>query len=348
VSALRIGSLCTGYGGLDVAVQAVFGGELAWVADPDPGAAAILAHHHPNTPNLGDITTVRWQDVAQVDIVCGGYPCQPFSDAGQRRGVEDERHIWPHFATAIRVLRPRIVVLENVRGHLGRGFDTVLADLAGLGFDAEWRTVRASEVGAPHRRERLFVVATSRDASLRGWHAQSATEGSGQRSGATGRPNRDAPADTPGDGRDARRPAAARLVGRPDAALGGGATPADADRDGCARVAELHSKTEAGIEEQRRDDADGCVLAWGAYEPAIRRWEAILGRPAPRPTEPGANGQPRLTSTFTEWLMGLPAGHVTDVPGLSRNQQLKALGNGVVPQQATAALVHLTERRAAA
>jgi DNA (cytosine-5)-methyltransferase 1 len=77
---------------------------------------------------------------------------------------------------------------------------------------------------------------------------------------------------------------------------------------------------------------------WREYEPAIRRWERVLGRPAPAPTEPGAKGQPRLSPKFVEWLMGLPAGHVTDVPGLTRNDQLKALGNGVVPQQCAAAL----------
>ena len=78
-------------------------------------------------------------------------------------------------------------------------------------------------------------------------------------------------------------------------------------------------------------------MAWGPYEPAIRRWERLT-RPAPAPTEPGKNGQPRLSPAFVEWMQGLPAGWVTDVPGLTRNEQLKALGNGVVPQQAAAAL----------
>src|ERR1017187_10487877 len=124
------GSLCTGYGGLDAEVGEQLGGELAWVADNDPGAAKILAHHYPSVPNLGDITTIDWAAVSPVDVLVGGYPCQPFSDAGPRKGTDDERHIWPYFATAIRVLRPRLVVLENVRGHLGRGFEVVLADLA--------------------------------------------------------------------------------------------------------------------------------------------------------------------------------------------------------------------------
>lgn len=79
-------------------------------------------------------------------------------------------------------------------------------------------------------------------------------------------------------------------------------------------------------------------MDWGAYGPAIHRWERVLGRVAPPPTERGKNGQPRLSPRFVEWMQGLPAGWVTDVPGITRNESLKALGNGVVPQQAAAAL----------
>ena len=335
----RIGSMCTGYGGLDAAAQAVLGGDIAWVADPDPNASKILAHHHPDVPNHGDIKATDWAQVEPVDIVTAGYPCQPFSDAGRQLGVEDERHIWPYIATALRVLRPRIVVLENVRGHLGRGFDIVLADLASLGFDAEWRTVRASEVGAPHRRERLFVVATAADAADVGYERSRPARG--WRPGPAD--GRLAAADAQGARREGPRSESARCGSER-----GGRSAADADRNGCSRRQERDRGTAARGEVQHRNDADGCVLEWGTYGPAIRRWERILGRPAPAPTEPGANGQPRLTPPFVEWLMGLPAGHVTDVPGISRNAQLRLLGNGVVPQQGAAAITHLIERRAAA
>lgn len=154
-----IGSLFTGYGGLDIAVQQHYRGTLAWYAEIEPWPARLLAAHHPGIPNLGDVTRVDWNTVPPVDILTGGYPCQPFSHAGLRKGTGDERHLWPHVAAAVRVLRPRICVFENVAGHLGLGFDIVLADLAALGFDAEWGVVRASDAGACHRRERLFIVA---------------------------------------------------------------------------------------------------------------------------------------------------------------------------------------------
>ena len=162
---MRTGSLFSGAGGLDMAVEAVFGATTAWHCELNPAASKVLAHRFPSVPNLGDITTigkhpkVGWDYVEPVDILCGGYPCQPFSTAGQRKGTADERHLWPYFAEAIRGLRPRFVVLENVAGHRSMGFDSVLADLAAIGYDAQWCSLRASDVGAPHRRERLFVLA---------------------------------------------------------------------------------------------------------------------------------------------------------------------------------------------
>lgn len=119
----------------------------------------MAAAHWPHIPNLGDIKAVDWATAPHVDIVTAGYPCQPFSHAGRRLGEDDPRHLWPAIAHALRHLRPRYVVLENVAAHLGLGFDTVLGDLADQGFDAEWGVLRASDVGAPHQRARLWVVA---------------------------------------------------------------------------------------------------------------------------------------------------------------------------------------------
>lgn len=157
---MKIGSLFTGYGGLDLAAQRVFSAELEWVSEIDPAAKRVLEHHHPHTPNLGDITTIRWEEVPRVDIITGGYPCQPFSADGHRKGASDERHLWPHVREAIRTIQPRYTLLENVRGHRSLGFDSVLADMAEDGLYARWVSVNASEVGAPHQRERLFILAT--------------------------------------------------------------------------------------------------------------------------------------------------------------------------------------------
>ncbi|WP_266966011.1 DNA cytosine methyltransferase [Streptomyces sp. NBC_00233] len=319
---LRIGSLCTGYGGLDTAVRSVFGGSLAWVSDVDPGASRILAHHHPRVPNLGDLTAVDWAGVEPVDIVCGGYPCQPFSTAGKRKGTADARHIWPSIAHALRVLRPRYAVFENVAGHLRLGFDTVLRDLAAIGFDAEWCLVRASEVGAPHHRQRLFLLATPADPDHIGSDRRGA-RGAGRDEPA---PHRHTAADAGGEGLEVRRVEPHRNE-RQAAQRGRRQRSADADPGG--RRADDHHV--------RPGQPD---LDWGRFAPAIVRWEAVVGRRAPGATD----DRRRLNPTFVEWLMGLPAGHVTDVPGLTRTQQLKALGNGVVPQQAEAALRLLHHR----
>ncbi len=154
-----IGSLCTGYGGLDTAVRAVLGGRVVWHAETDPDAVRVLEHHHPGTLNLGDITAVDWAAVERPDILTAGFPCQGWSDAGLRLGVADARDLWPAVAAAVRALRPGLVVLENVRGFVRRGVGRTYDDLAGLGYDFRGVCVPASEAGAPHRRERWFAVA---------------------------------------------------------------------------------------------------------------------------------------------------------------------------------------------
>jgi DNA (cytosine-5)-methyltransferase 1 len=141
----RIGSLCTGYGGLDLAVLAVLGGTLAWVADNDPAAARLLHARWPGVPNLGDITTVNWHNVAPVDVITAGFPCQDISDAGTRAGIGGSRSgLWHTVARAVGVLRPRHAFVENVAALRHRGLDRVLADLAALRYDATWLCLRAS------------------------------------------------------------------------------------------------------------------------------------------------------------------------------------------------------------
>jgi DNA (cytosine-5)-methyltransferase 1 len=155
---MKIGSLCTGYGGLDIAVEAYFNAETIWCAEYDKHASKVIEKRFGHI-NYKDIKQINWEDVPKVDILTAGYPCQPFSVAGHRKGKDDARHIWPYIKDAIRTIRPRWVVMENVKGHLSLGFDQVLRDLASIGYDARWEIVRAAEVGAPHHRRRLFIVA---------------------------------------------------------------------------------------------------------------------------------------------------------------------------------------------
>lgn len=357
-----IRELCSGYGGLSLAVEQVAGGTVVDHAELDVHAAKVHDTHWPDMVNLGDITTVDWAALEPTDIICAGWPCQPISQAGKRKVKADARWLWPHIADAVRVLRPRLVILENVPPLLRLWRDTdgwwnpapveeVAGDLAGFGYVGSWRSLRASDVGAPHQRERVFVVA----------------------------------ADTvcPGTGRDRRAvprtPEGARRSGVDvHTAVDGRATAADTDGSGLEGHGRLHTpprEGEADPHDRRLDPTDDAVAAdtagrrrtggtepderpvgprleaprrddpgrldstaWGAYGPAIARWERLT-RPAPAPTDP----EGRLNPAFSEWMMGLPDGWVTDV-GISRTAQLKILGNGVVPQQAAHAIDSLLQR----
>jgi DNA (cytosine-5)-methyltransferase 1 len=157
---LLAGSLCTGYGGLDLAVMAVLGTRLAWCAETDRYAATVLAHRYPDVPNLGDITAIDWRTVAPVDLITAGWPCQDISLAGQGAGLKGTRSgLRHHITRCLAQLRPGAAYLENVAALRTRGLSRVVADLARLGYDTQWATVRACAAGAPHARARLFILA---------------------------------------------------------------------------------------------------------------------------------------------------------------------------------------------
>ncbi|MCQ6554757.1 DNA cytosine methyltransferase [Streptomyces sp. C10-9-1] len=154
--------LCAGYGGLGMAVEALTGERVAYVAEVDEAATAVLAHRFPDVPNIGDITSYDWVHlVGLVNIITAGFPCQDISTAGRREGITGGRSgIWKNVAEAVRVLRPRYLFLENVAAIRSRGLDVVAADLAAIGYDLRWLCLRASDVGAAHRRDRWFGLAT--------------------------------------------------------------------------------------------------------------------------------------------------------------------------------------------
>jgi DNA (cytosine-5)-methyltransferase 1 len=159
---LTVGSLFSGIGGLDLGLERA-GMKVIWQSEIDPFACKVLKKHWPEVVNHGDIKQIKWNTVERPDVICGGYPCQPFSLAGQRKGTDDPRHLWPWVRECISALQPRYAILENVRGHLSMGGLQVIGELAEIGYDAEWRVVSAAGMGAPHRRERIIIVAYAND-----------------------------------------------------------------------------------------------------------------------------------------------------------------------------------------
>lgn len=163
---MTIGSLFSGIGGLELGLEMCGLGPVLWQAESDPFARAVLEQHWPKVQRYEDVRDVDGK-ANRVDVVCGGFPCQPHSVAGKRRGTADPKWLWPEFARIVEALHPEIVFIENVPGLRTSGLPVVLADLAALGFDVEWACFRAAEVGAPHRRRRLFILAYANRDGLR-------------------------------------------------------------------------------------------------------------------------------------------------------------------------------------
>ena len=428
----RILGLCEGYGGLTMGVQAVLGGELVAYAEIKPAACALLAARHPGLPNYGDLTAADFSGVT-ADIVTAGWPCQPHSSAGKRLGEEDPRAIWPEVLGVIDTVRPLLFVGENVarvatNGELRR----VVASLAAIGYVGAWRCLPAAEFGAPHKRDRLCLVAV--DASvphaesvgrLEGWTRaagefrgpDAALSGGGAGAGLSLLPTPRASVNTksrramtastengkrsgggqsspPGLDEIAQLMAGVRPAGLPhDEALPSATRelvrtllpaptqnmttgPGTSGRDGglnlqTAAVTLLPTPTVSDSRGGRNATSgrqggtqhhDGWTLSdvayaerWGVYADAIARWETVLDRPAPDPTQLSErNGRPQLSPRFVEWVMGVPEGWVTDgAPGIGenargkwtapgeRNAFLSLLGDGVVPQWAAGQVAFL-------
>ena len=158
--------LFSGIGGFSLGLEQA-GMRTAAFCEIDPFCRQILRQHWPNQPIYEDIKQLtarrlNHDGIPNIDLICGGYPCQPFSVAGRRRGEHDPRHLWPEMYRLIRELRPRWVICENVAGHVELGLDTVLADLDATGYTATPFIIPACAIGAPHRRDRVWIVAHSR------------------------------------------------------------------------------------------------------------------------------------------------------------------------------------------
>ena len=176
---MTFGSLFAGIGGFDLGFERA-GMECKWQVEIDPYSRKVLAKHWPNVKRYDDVRTFPTADTDQVDVISGGFPCQDISFAGTGAGLDGERSgLFFEVIRVARQLRPRIVVLENVAALLTRGLDRVLGTLAEIGYDAEWHCIPAAAVGAPHIRDRVFILAYSQ---CNGWDKRR-TECEGQQRG---------------------------------------------------------------------------------------------------------------------------------------------------------------------
>lgn len=382
-------SLFSGYGGLDLGLHAALGGgrTLGYVEREAYPAAVLLARMEEQTlepapvwcGDIADLDTAPFAD--RVDWITGGFPCQPFSSAGKRRGQDDERWLWDDIVGVLRTVRPRVgCVFENVPGLVRLGLGPVLRDLAVLGFDVEWGRFSAEGVGASHRRERIFILARRRDG----------VDDSGSRRHRDAheevRAGRDSVVDAGGqlaDAQSKRRPGHGASGLRPRSNDDGrGAQLADAERerrrqgesgheagqrhDGCAEVADAqgdHRRTgerekEAGA---RSDGERRRRSAGGKPDVADPRRELLegghdgrdeghgTGRAVGRPLfAPGPSALDLWARVLTETpevepsLCGVADGTSTWLD--DRTDRLRALGNGVVPLQAATAIRVLAAR----
>jgi len=160
-------SLFAGIGGMDLGLERA-GMQCVAQVEIDDYASKVLAKHWPDVARFRDVRTVGAHNLPACDLICGGFPCQDISNAGKHAGIAGERSgLWREFARIIGELRPRYALIENVSALLGRGLGAVLCDLAALGYDAEWHCIPAAAVGAPHIRDRVFVLAYAQRAERR-------------------------------------------------------------------------------------------------------------------------------------------------------------------------------------
>lgn len=310
-------SLASGGGGLDLGVKHALGGNartVCYVENEVTAAAVLVARMEeerldqaPIWSDLKSFDGEPWRGL--VDGIIGGYPCQPFSVAGKQLGAADPRHLWPYVVATARAVQPRWCFFENVAGHLRLGGHEVIRDLQQMGYRTAATLYRAEEVGAPHRRERLFILAVA-DAQRFDLHEASAGRFYGAERTPVTSPSGQLvhPAS---DGRDQRRAEHEfRCRGNTVACTG------------CS----LGDTNLAGLERRCGAIAGGAdqLPAWPPSPTDDARWARIPERFWPATVEPAIRD---LADGATGWL--------------ARADQLRILGNGVVPAQAAAAFTEL-------
>jgi DNA (cytosine-5)-methyltransferase 1 len=182
---MTFGSLFSGIGGFDRGLE-LSGMECRWQVEVDQYASRVLAARWPSVPRWGDVVTFPpdESDCWKVDAICAGPPCQPISQAGHRRGTQDERWMWGECLRVVATLKPKVFVAENpamlLRDDGGRTFSGIVGALAAVGYVSEWHVLNASSVGAPHRRRRVYVVAYSDEQRRQGGYESKPLQGMGE------------------------------------------------------------------------------------------------------------------------------------------------------------------------
>jgi DNA (cytosine-5)-methyltransferase 1 len=334
-----------------------------WCSEIDPDACRVLTERRPDVPNLGDLTKIT--DPPATDVVVAGFPCQPISGAGRQEGLDDDRWLWPDIAALVRRMdpRPAYVWIENVPRLLtvngGRALAEVLHDLDVLGFDAEWGCLRASAVGACHRRDRWWCVAAHPDRVTVGPEPfDDAGSGGTARVGADGPPTCLAtptawlgrrPAHSVGDAERWNNPNRSNELSDQIADL----LPTSTAMDGHgARNLTARRSTVGPATNNTGTTLSDVAYAnlWNRYGPAIAAHEQALGRPAPSPVvdAPTTGARAALSPRFVEWMQMLPEGWVTDLfdwmTPSGRRSCLRLLGNAGVPGCAAVAWGELMGR----
>lgn len=328
-------SLCTGYGGLELALRRCLGKRVRTVAYVEIEAFAVANLVEKMEEGMLDAAPV-WTDIKtfaakpfqdRIHIITAGYPCQPFSSAGKRKGRKDPRHLWPVIRDIIEEIRPVLVICENVAGHLKNGFPAVALDLAGLGYAIEAGLFTAAEVGAPHLRTRLFFVAYREDADR--WF------GGRGKSGKTGKRGAGLGLGDIPDNSSRRFTDGERKQTRKFTLKSGSKNVSDVPGERC-EITECE-KIENG--QTNRFPAGPGRPQYGWEQPRVirkpdkRTGDAVLRKSGKskehikpghkRPTEPGLGG---ATDGFAHWV-----------------DRMRLLGNGIVPQQAAKAIMSLFE-----
>ena len=303
---MKVLDLFSGIGGFSLGLEWA-GMETVAFCEYDEKARQVLTKHWPDVPKYTDVRTLTAEKlkndgITDIELICGGYPCQPFSTAGKRAGAEDDRHLWPEFFRLIKEVRPAWVLCENVAGHISMGLDSVLADLESEGYQQQVFLIPACAVGAHHRRDRIWIVAHSNTFS--GSSAEQKREHERAKDGGRSGENRLAAGEKPlahAQG-EQRREARESGVGRSIGATGTSSAPID--------VADSSSQRQQGQGSNER---------------------SVNSTPHKERQADRSNCGGKGFSKPGDWLPEPPVGRVAN--GVSgRVDRLKQLGNAVVPQ----------------